>query len=180
MSSYNKEYFNDDHEKKDHRDCGLQYIVHKLERPVLEFKSAELTGQVVYDPDTTVFTVTGRFHGLSNVGITYWAANPIGRGYSYSGSGLPFANPEMAYENTPNQGDLLLDNSGQFQIQLDHPNSYYVGQGSVLLKPHVHLGANGKVYTVQLGDNLPYRSLKNLPGRPNRTQPGPLGGTGGR
>ena len=181
MSAYKREFFDQYHEKLD-MDCGLKYIVHKFERPVLEFKGHDLSCMVSYNPDLAIFTVNGKFHEISNTTMSYWAANPIHRIYSYSGSGLPYANPEMAYENTPNQGDVIIDNEGKFIIRLDHPSAYYVRQGSTLLKPHVHLRANGlrKIFTVQLADILPYRSLTGLPDRPNRTQPGPLGGTGGR
>lgn len=171
MSSYLKEYFNDDHENRDHMDCGLKYIVHKLEQPVLEFNSPELVGKVTYDPDSDIFFIEGQFPTASGATMKYWAANPILRNYSYSGSALPYPNPEEAYENTPNQGDVLLDNFGRFAIKLDHPSGYYVRQGKILLKSHVHFKVDGlnKVYTVIIADHFPYRSLKGLPDRPNRS-----------
>lgn len=183
MSVYTKEYFNDDHEQRDHHDCGLQYIVRDMQiTPVLEFTGNEFSGQIIYDKNSLIYTVKGQFFGRGGQKMTYWAANPILRGYSYSGSGLPYANPEMAYENTPNQGDVVLDGQGGFEIKLDQPSSYYVNLGKKLIQPHVHLAIEGvqKVFTVQLGNSVPHRSLTGLPGRHNRTAPGPLGGTGGR
>ena len=171
MSNYVKEYFNEEHENKDHVDCGLQYIVHKLTPPVLEFKSDKLSGTVTYDADSDIFIVSGQFIGVLNNSLRYWAANPIPRMYSYSGSGLPYPNAEVAYENTPNQGEILIDNDGKFSIKLDHPSGYYVRQGKILMKPHIHLKINNDstVYTVMIADYFPYRSLKNLPDRPNRS-----------
>jgi hypothetical protein len=173
MAYYIKEHFNDDHAHKDHIDCGLKYIVHKLDEPLLEFSSPELSGKVTYVPDADIFHVSGQFNirGAAGATMKYWAANPIGRIYSYSGSALPYPNPEAAYENTTNQGTILLDNEGKFHIKLDHPSGYYVGQGKILLKSHVHFKVSGynRVFTVTIADYFPYRSLKNLPDRPNRS-----------
>jgi len=171
MSAYIREYFNDDHENKDHEDCGVSYTVHKLDQPVLEFNSQDFSGKVTYDADSAIYSIDGRFAGINNATVKYWAANPIARNYSYSGSGLPYPNPEAAYENTPNQGHTLLDNEGRLSIKLDSPSGYYVRQGKILLKPHVHFKILGsdKVFTITIADFFPYRSLKNLPGRPNRS-----------
>jgi hypothetical protein len=171
MSHYTKASFDDSHETHDHEDCGLKYIVHKLDQPILEFTGTALSGKVTYDANNDVFTVEGQFTNSHNVSMNYWAANPIPRMYSYSGSGLPFPNPSEAYENTPNQGQILLDNDGKFTFKLDHPAGYYVRQGKILMKAHVHLktSSDETVYTVMIADYFPYRSLKNLPDRPNRS-----------
>jgi hypothetical protein len=171
MSTYLREYFNDDHEHKDHQDFAVNYTVHQLEQPVLEFTSKEFSGKVTYDADSSIYTFDGQFEGLNNATVKYWAANPIARNYSYSGSALPYPNPEVAYENTPNQGYSLLDNNGRFNIKLDSPSGYYVRQGKILLKPHVHFKVldSDKVFTITIADFFPYRSLRNLPDRPNRS-----------
>jgi len=172
MSTYIREHFNDDHENKDHQDCGIRYNVHKIDnRPILDFNSQDFSGQVTYDSDSAIYTINGQFGGINNATVKYWAANPISRNYSYSGSALPYPNPEAAYENTPNQGHFLLDNDGKFNIRLDSPSGYYVRQGKFLLRPHVHFQILGgdKVHTLTIADLFPYRSLKNLPDRPNRS-----------
>lgn len=171
MSDYIKEYFNDDHENKDHQDFVVNYIVHKLDKPVLEFNSQEFSGRVMYNADSGIYNIDGQFIGVNNATVKYWSANPITRNYSYSGSGLPYPNPETAYENTPNQGYVLLDNDGRFSIKVDNPSGYYVRQGKILLKPHVHFKVLGssKVFTITIADSFPYRSLKNLVDRPNRS-----------
>jgi len=171
-SAYSQEHFDDEHEAFEHQgESQFQYTIHKYTSPMMEFKGDQLSGRITFDPDTLLFTVEGIFHGLKNMPMKYWAANPINRIYSYPGSGLPFPNPEVAYENTPNQGEVALDNHGQFTIYLQIPSGYYLRQGKVLLKPHVHFSvpAHNQVFTVAIADDFPYRSLKNLPDRPNRT-----------
>ena len=171
MSLYLRENFNEDHENKDHQNDKIHYIVHKSERPMLEFNNQEFSGRVTYDKNSSIYTIDGRFGEMNNTTLKYWAANPILRNYSYAGSALPYPNPETAYENTPNQGHILLGNDGRFNIKLESPSGYYIKQGKILLRPHVHfqvLGTN-KVYTLTIADFFPYRSLTNLPDHPNRS-----------
>lgn len=157
----------DDHEKLDYIDTKIQYIIHN-DKGYLEFKNPYIYGIIKYDPKTDTFIIQGQ--SPLNQKIKYWAANPIWSNYSYSGSGLPFPNHEIAYQNTINQGQVLL-NKGQFTIKLLHPSEYYVDQGKKLLKPHVHLQLvnQNKIITLVMADYLPYRSLTSLPNRPNRT-----------
>ena len=46
----------------------------------------------------------------NNAKLMYWAANPATRGLSFNGSGIPYASPEMAFENTPNRGIIDIIN----------------------------------------------------------------------
>jgi len=48
--------------------------------------------------------------------IVIISPNPIDRMINYSGSGLPFPNEYIAFENTPNY--KLIDNSGNINVQL--------------------------------------------------------------
>ena len=171
MSSYFREYYNEDHQQKDHIDCGLKYNVNQSDKSKLEFVGQEIQGNVNYDTVSSVFTVTATCPSLSGRILKYWAANPIVRNYSTSGSGLPYPNPEVAYENTTNQGQVLIDNHGNFSFQLNHPSAYYVQQGKTLIKPHVHfkIDEHEMVFTVYIADHFPYRSLKNLQNRPKRS-----------
>jgi hypothetical protein len=98
--------------------------------------------------------------------VQYWASSPPDSRHSFSGSGLPFHNEEMAYSNSPNVGRSLLGNDGSFSIKLIYPNSYYKTLGSNYVKPNVKLlfsdengNMYGKIMTVILGDGIPYRSL---------------------
>ena len=57
--------------------------------------------------------------------VVYWAASPATRGYSYSGSGLPYGNEDQAFGRTPNKGVTIADGSGIFTVNIQRPNSYY-------------------------------------------------------
>ena len=50
------------------------------------------------------YTVKGFDEDIRNDDtIIFWAANPATYNGSYSGSGLPFPNPEIAYQNSINR-----------------------------------------------------------------------------
>ena len=102
--------------------------------------------------------------------VRYWAAAPADRMTTFAGSGLPFPNPEQAFENTPNKGTVRAEN-GRFTIGLRFPNSFYVNLGKTLLPPHVLLkfcDNSEAVKAVVLGQGIPNRSLSSLPGNYTR------------
>lgn len=92
----------------------------------------------------------------------YLAAAPIDRHASYSGSALPFASPDMAFENTPNKGALNLHNNSAI-IHIQIPNSYYTSLGTTLIAPTLYLtytvGGKQKKIAVRIDDQVPFRSL---------------------
>ena len=97
--------------------------------------------------------------------LKYWASNSPDTRASFSGSGLPFPNETIAYQNTKNQGTYELINRN-FSLNMIKPNSYYTNQGKILVKPHINImfmtGDNkslGKVYKVDIEDYIPYRTL---------------------
>ena len=101
----------------------------------------------------------------NRVYLRYWAANSPMTISSFSGSGLPFPNEDIAYENTPNQGNIEIYDVN-FSLKFIKPNSYYTNQGKTLVKPHVNfmftLGNNvpiGPVYQKEIDDYIPYRTL---------------------
>jgi hypothetical protein len=100
--------------------------------------------------------------GASDAKIVYWAAAPANFIQSYTGSGLPFPNPELAYENTPNKG-IIRAVSGEFTIKLFMPNSFYIDLGTTYVPPHVNIeicdGTIKKSFAVQIGEGIPYRTL---------------------
>lgn len=116
------------------------------------------------------YLVKGKVNGgASDAVITYWAANPPTFSTSYAGSGLPYANPLQAYEDTPNKGSVRAVN-GNFQFRIRFPNSYYVGLGTIHVKPHVNIkvcdSANpegGEVHRIDLGNGIPFRALTYAP-----------------
>ena len=98
-----------------------------------------------------------------NPTILYWASNSADRHVSYSGSGLPFASPEQAYENSKNVGAVKANNR-KFSFNINMPNSYYVGLGSLYVPPHIHFkvcepNSSNQFHTIKLGEGIPYRTL---------------------
>ena len=93
---------------------------------------------LVLDKGDGEYSVKGRINSLGNSTLMYWAANPPTYNSSYSGSGLPYPNPDIAYENTPNRG-LVKTTNGNFDFNIRFPNSYYIGLGSVYVNPYVIL-----------------------------------------
>ena len=113
--------------------------------------------------------------GASDAKVIFWAASPPNYRQSYSGSGLPFPNPEMAYENTPNKGIVRAVN-GNFSIKMFFPNSFYIDLGTTYVPPHINFevceGNNKKSFAVQIGEGIPYRTLTYAPpGGRSRTDP---------
>lgn len=105
----------EEHEKLDQMDMGFNYVVRDN---ITHFSNPELNGQIIYDKMTDTFTINGQTN--PNQTIHYLATNPLWRNYSYAGSGLPYPNPAVAYDQTPNRGFVLTDQSGYFIIKLSH------------------------------------------------------------
>ena len=137
-------------------DWRTQYFNEKLCKGTLEDNSGRC------DADDSI-VVKGHIKS-SNLDATvmYWAANPAPRNYSFTGSGLPFGSPEQAFDRSPNVG-AVKTNNGFFEIKLRRPNAYYVGLGTIYIKPQVYLKVCGeKGYdTITLGEGTPYRTLSH-------------------
>lgn len=124
------------------------------------------------------FTVRGFESNIdSEATVIFWAANPPTYNGSFSGSGLPFPNPEIAYQNSINKGSVKTI-GGYYEFKIRFPNAYYVGLGSKYVEPCVHIkicSAYGedKLKTIKLGNSIPFRSLshsngqRNIPSRNN-------------
>jgi hypothetical protein len=123
---------------------------------------------IVLDSGKGEYVVKGSIQSLSpNATVLFWAPNPPTYTTSYSGSGLPYPNPEMAFENTPNKGAVKL-NGGTFEFRVQYPNSYYIGLGSLYIPPCVFIkvceqNGDGNVKTIQLGNGIPFRMLTYPP-----------------
>lgn len=115
---------------------------------------------VVENPGKGEFVVRGNIEGGAQK-IVYYASNPVTYNSSFSGSGLPFPNPEVAFENTPNNGTVSTSANGEFEFRIFYPNSYYMALGTIYIGPHVFIKACGseKVHSIYLGDGIPYRML---------------------
>lgn len=117
------------------------------------------------------YLVQGNLPEAGNSNIIYWAASPPTYTTSFTGSGLPYPNYDLAYENTPNQGMVKAIN-GNYKFNLRYPNAYYAGLGTKYIKPcyHIKVCGTNKVFTFDLGNGIPFRML-TYPEHPQRTSP---------
>lgn len=98
-----------------------------------------------------------------------YAANPIQRSFSYSGSGLPFPNADIAFDNTPNIKEIPA--TGDFKVDFSYPNSFQSTDGFQKIPPSVFVrlvphkeGQEPIQIRYGLPDPLP---LKTVAYRPN-------------
>ncbi len=109
--------------------------------------------------------VSGMIHDTIKDNIVYFlASNPLDRRTSFNGSGFPYANPEQAFEATPNKGTVQAT-MGSFKIPLLFPNSFYVNLGNNLIAPSLFLkwttfSGEERHATIKLGNPVPYRFLQ--------------------
>ena len=101
----------------------------------------------------------------NDVFVKYWAANKPTYSCSYAGSGLPFPNEFVAFQNQDNSG-VVKSKNGSFHFKLHYPNSYYKHMGKVYVEPQVKLQFCSEdnvnltgVHVVTLGNGIPFRSL---------------------
>ena len=132
---------------------------------------------VVLDSGDGEYVVKGNISSLGNNKILFWAPNPPTYTTSFTGSGLPYANPTMAYDNTPNRG-MTTANNGNFEFRLRYPNSYYMGLGTVCVEPSCHIklcgdNSDGKIHTIKLGNGIPFRMLSYPPTSDTRARANP-------
>lgn len=128
-----------------------------------DFNNDIVSGKMTVVND--MIKVTGRVKSLGYTKMMFWAAESPEVKLSFSGYGLPYANPDMAYENTTNSGIVELDNLGNFEFLLKYPNAYYVGLGSLYIPPHVNLKLfsnnepDNKVISLKIDEGIPFRTL---------------------
>jgi hypothetical protein len=130
-----------------------------------QFQTDHCMGEIHLDRyDLTIY---GSLNIAPVDGFVYFIApSPPDYHISYSGSALPFATKDQAFEGTPNVGRAEVSkDKHQFVIKLVMPNSYMVGLGSVTVPPTVYLSfkAHGcdetKFAVLQVSDGVPFRSL---------------------
>ena len=137
------------------------------------FKTVNESGFVVTlnvkkNDENNSFVVTGSIdaiHPDKSIYVKYSAANPPTYNSNFSGSGLPYPNEDIAYENTPNRGVAKVVN-GQFSFSLKYPNSYYVNLGTNYVQPHAKLlivnqdnKPLSEIQVVNFGEGIPFRTL---------------------
>lgn len=89
------------------------------------------------------------------------AANPIDRMLNYSGSGLPFPCPSIAFEQTPNY--FKIPDDGSIDTTFTYPNSYYIMETHKKVVPSVFITLKNKneepiYYQMPLEDKLPLKT----------------------
>lgn len=95
--------------------------------------------------------------------IHYIAPSPPDYRASFSGSALPYANEDQAYDETPNIGRVILKNN-TFAFDIATPNGYYEDFSSKIVSPLVYINYKidgvEKNLKINLADSsIPYRSL---------------------
>lgn len=104
--------------------------------------------------------------GYEPLVLKYYAANSPTYNGSFSGSGLPYPNEEVAFEKSENMGQVDI-HEGKFLFKIRFPNSYYKNLGTIFVPPEVRIRVCSKtkgtavsdIQVVRLGENIPFRSL---------------------
>lgn len=106
--------------------------------------------------------------------IFYWAANPPNYNTSFSGSGLPFPNPEIAFDKTPNIGKTRVT-GGTICFYVYFPSSFYTDDNNTFIPPTIYYKASDSRETkiINLKNAIPYRTLTD-PIAPLRCKNSPL------
>jgi hypothetical protein len=96
------------------------------------------------------------------------ASNPIDRMINYSGSGLPFPNEDIAFENTKNM--FSVSGPGSINTVFSYPNSFYSRNGKNKILPSIYIElvqGNNEPFQLQyeLKDVNTLRSLINRESR---------------
>jgi hypothetical protein len=127
-----------------------------------------LYGKVQYKGTGDV-TVSGRVSNLAGATkIVFWAPAPPDYRTSYSGSGLPYPNAEVAFQQTPSYGTVPVSGDGSFVFSIPFPSAYYTNLGTVYVQPHVRVqtvvnGKAGAVETIKVAEGVPFRLLTYPP-----------------
>ena len=128
----------------------------------MEFEYDFCSGNIKIESD--IVTIIGNIdESVTNYTLEYSACSPADRRMSVSGSGLPYANEKMAFENSPNKGAVKLGKENSFTIFIKMPGSYYENLGSILIPPTVFLKYNNGIKNVlvdiPIAHPVPYRLL---------------------
>lgn len=103
------------------------------------------------------------------------AANPIDRMMNYSGSGLTFPNPEVAFENTPNL--YKIPEHGKINTNFIYPNGYYSWDTLQRVVPSIFVilkstNADSVYHQLKIEEPLPLKTSVTY--RPEHDQKGPM------
>jgi len=128
----------------------------------VKFKQECMEGELSYGSET--IHVKGKINDNVNKGIIdYLACCPPEKRMNADASGMPYANAEIAFCNSPNKGRIELALGNKFSITLDNPGSYYVGLGTVLIPPTLFIRFKSidkiKIVSIKINEPVPYRTL---------------------
>lgn len=128
----------------------------------MEFSAASCKGTITIQ-NNNVYVKGNILESVKDHTLSFIAACPPDFRSSFSGSGLPYANPIMAMDNTPNKGELELGTHNYFDFVIQMPGSYYTSLGTELVPPTVYLrynnGMTDVIISVKISDSIPYRLL---------------------
>jgi len=132
-----------------------------------EYTTEMCSGNMSLMPNGDI-KVSGVVNNINVNKVLFWAAAPPTYGTSFSGSGLPYPDPLVAFDRTPNRGSVPV-NGGQFSFTIKYPNAYYIGLGTLYVPPHVNIklcqsgipesSEQNKKFTIQVDDGIPFRTL---------------------
>lgn len=129
-----------------------------------EYQNQHCNGSMNIMPSGDI-KISGFVNDKSVNKVMFWAASPPTYGTSFSGSGLPYPNPLVAFDRTPNRGSVNVI-EGSFSFTIKYPNAYYIGLGSLYIPPHVNIklcnsknSENDTKITLQIDEGIPYRTL---------------------
>jgi hypothetical protein len=123
-------------------------------------------GKVINEGEGDIL-VEGNVESIDpNPSVIFWAPSPPTRGSSFNGSGLPYPNPEIAYDKTPNVGMVKAPNR-KFAFRIKYPSAYYSALGTGYIPPIVNIkvceeGQEDKVTAIKIDDGIPFRSLTHI------------------
>jgi hypothetical protein len=141
---------------------------------IMEYNTHQYAvGKVVMDISVSKDRQDCQVSGFINENVLnnklfYDVAAPANNTFSYSGSGLPWPNQELAF-SAKNVGAVLLLEStpngekNKFTIRFKMPNSYYTDLGTVLVEPELYISYNNgfvdKQHVVHLWRGIAHRTL---------------------
>ena len=132
----------------------------------------------IIDPGDGEFHLEVEVDAEDGTLVLFWAANPPNYNTSFSGSGIPFPTPNIAFEETPNQGAVKVEN-GSFHVFLHFPNSFYTELGQQHIPPRLYFSfcgpEEGEILSVDISNEVPYRRQKlRRPPMPNLLHETPI------
>lgn len=149
---------------RDENMCSQWKTVDKIVGPCKVKIYGNPYGNVVVTGNTN--EVLSEVNATNALYVKYWAANKPTYSQSYSGSGMPFPNEFIAFQDSDNKGVAQIK-GGQFSFNIHYPNSYRKDMGKTYVPPQVKVqfcSADNRnisgVYEINLGNGIPFRNVE--------------------